>query len=500
MLSATVRKYYKKFIQRIHGHRTAGAPDATRFLRIQRPGGQSAGLRFAGYALGLIGILAVSDPALAQQKTGPGLPPDDSLTWQGITLYGVIDIGVQYDTHSAPFTPFRPAASGNIVRQNSYQSVVGLTPSNMGQSRVGLQGIEPLAGDWSGIFQVETFFNPQSGQLADSLRSLTANNGKALTDQNVGVDGSSAGQAFQTAFVGLKSARFGALTFGRQVTLLSEGTIKYDPNYLSTAFGLLGASNTYSGGGSSEDNRLDSTAKYLLGFDDHVHVAGLYKFNGSNGSERTAVQANLGGNVAGASVDAFYSKVNSSITASALSAAQVSALPANYASPNSLSATISDNTAYALMGLYQFDPVKFFGGYEYIKYTDPRNPLSAGFIDIGGYVLAFVNNTAYKDPKIVQVYWTGVRYAVIPRLELTAAYYGVHQSAYGSAAQADCSTNAHSVCSGNLEAFSFDADYRFNVHFDAYLGAMYSGVHDGFASGYIYTTNINPTLGVRYKF
>jgi hypothetical protein len=46
----------------------------------------------------------------------------------------------------------------------------------------------------------------------------------------------------------------------------------------------------------------------------------------------------------------------------------------------------------------------------------------------------------------------------------------------------------------------FDADYRFNLPFDAYLGAMYSGVHDGVASGYLNTTNINPTVGVRYRF
>jgi predicted porin len=463
--------------------------------RARRP---AATLRLAGCALTL-GIL-VSLPAPAQQKTGPGVPADDSLTWAGITLYGVIDLGVQYDTHSAPFTPYRPAASGNIVRQNSYQSVVGVTPSNMGQSRVGLQGIEPLAQGWSGVFQIESFFNPQSGQIADSLRSLTANNGKSLTQQNVGVDGSSAGQAFQTAYVGVTSDHFGALTFGRQVTLLSEGAIKYDPNYLATAFGLLGASNTYAGGGSSEDNRLDQTAKYLLNFGELAHIGGLYKFNGSNGSERTAVQANLGGSLAGASVDAYYSKVYSSITASALSAAQVAELSPDYSLPNTLAGTVSDNTAYALMGLYRLAPVKFFAGYEYIKYTDPKNPLSAGFIDIGGYVLAVVNNTAYKDPKIVQVYWTGLRYTLIPPLELTAAYYGVHQSAYGSAAEAGCNTSAHSVCSGNLQAFSIDADYRFNVHFDAYLGAMYSGVHDGLANGYINTTNINPTIGVRYKF
>src|SRR5271155_2622639 len=227
--------------------------------------------------------LSCSQPAQAQQKTGPGITGTDSLTWNGITLYGVIDIGVQYDTHSAPFTPYRPSASGNIVRQNSQDSVVGVTPSNMGQSRVGIAGDEPLNKEWSAIFQIETFFNPQSGELADSLKSVTANNGRSLATQSVGVDGSSAGQAFQTAWVGVKSARFGSLTVGRQTTLLLDGTIKYDPNYNATAFGLLGASNTYSGGGAQEDNRLDSTLKYTLSIDP-VHLAALYKFSAAHGS------------------------------------------------------------------------------------------------------------------------------------------------------------------------------------------------------------------------
>src|SRR6202451_1353882 len=135
----------------------------------------------------LFGALVAAVPARAQQKTGPGVTGDDSLTWQGITLYGVIDIGLQYDTHSAPFTPYRPSASGNIVRQNSYQSVTGITPSNMGQSRVGLQGTEPLNEEWAAVFQVESFFNPQSGQIADSLKSLVVNNGRSLTTQSIGV-------------------------------------------------------------------------------------------------------------------------------------------------------------------------------------------------------------------------------------------------------------------------------------------------------------------------
>ena len=158
------------------------------------------------------------------------------------------------------------------MRPNSHQSVTGLTPSNMGQSRVGLQGIEPLNDEWAAIFQVETFFNPQSGEIADSLKSLAVNNGEPLT-QSVGVDGSSAGQACRPRLSGFRSTRFGTLTFGRQLTLLAEGTIKYDPNYNASAFGLLGASNTYSGAGSSENNRLDSTAKYVAGLQRLLHVA-----------------------------------------------------------------------------------------------------------------------------------------------------------------------------------------------------------------------------------
>jgi predicted porin len=451
------------------------------------------------WALLVIGALTAA-PAYAQQKTGPGVPEDVSLTWHGITLYGVIDAGIQYDTHSAPFTPYRPAASGNIVRSNDYESPVGVTPSNMGQSRVGLQGTEHLVSDLSAVFQVESFFNPQSGQIADSLRSLSENNGKAVDQQNIGVDGSSAGQAFQTAFVGVQSTHFGALTFGRQVTLMSEGMIQYDPNFLATAFGVLGGSNTYAGAGSSETNRLDDTVQYLVKYD-AVHFGALYKFNESDGSASTAYQADFGGTFAGASLDAYYSKINDSITGSALTAPQVAALPAaGYSPSNSLAATVADVTSYAFMGSYHLDPVKFFAGYQHLKYNDPSTPLSAGYSDIGGYVLAVVTNNAYLEPKMVRVYWTGVRYTVLPGLDLTAAYYGVYQNAYGTKTLAGCTTTAHSQCSGNLQGISFDADYRFNVHFDAYVGAMYSAVHDGMASGYLYSADINPTIGVRFRF
>jgi predicted porin len=450
----------------------------------------------------LLTALGAAGAAHAQQKTGPGIPADEALTFHGITLYGVIDIGLQYDTHGAPFSDFRPAASANIVQKNSRQSVLGLTPSNMGQSRIGLQGIEALAGDWSAVFRVETFFNPQSGQIADSLKSLTVNNGRTPANSTTNLDGSSAGQPFQTAFVGLNSRRWGTLTLGRQLTLLTEGTIKYDPNYDASAFGLIGASGAYQGGGSTENKRLDSTVKYSGNFSDRVHVGALYKFNGSNAPGITAFQAVLGAQHAGVSVDVFYSKVNGAISAASLTQAQVAELPAlGQSVSNSLSAIISDNTAYAVMALYAIGEFKFFAGYEHINYANPSRPLPAGFINLGGYVLAFVNNDAYENNRVLRVYWTGARYRVIPALDLVLAYYGYHQDAYGVGTQAGCTGTAYSTCSGSFEAYSFDADYYFNPHFDVYAGAMYSGAHGGVASGYAFhTTNINPTIGLRYKF
>ena len=473
-------------------------------MRLQRGTRAQRAVSRAWLLTAFAGATLISLNAAAQQKSGPGITDDDALTFHGITLYGVIDLGLQYETHGAPLSDFRPAASGNIVQKNSRQSVFGVTPSNEGQSRVGLQGDEPLGlSDWSAVFRVETFFNPQSGQIANSLKSITTNNGKTTANSSVDYDGSSAGQAFQTAFAGVSSKTFGTVTVGRQLTILTEGTVKYDPNQDSNAFGLIGGSGTYQGGGSTEDKRLDSMLKYNAVFGDIVHVGALYKFNGSNGSSNTAYQAVIGAQYAGASVDAFYSKVNDAISASTLTAAQVATLPTlGYSPDNSVAATVSDNTAYALMGLYTWNAVKFYAGYELIKFTNPTHALSAGFVDIGGYILAVVNNKAYTEEKNVQMYWAGVRYSVLPNFDLVGAYYGSHQGAYGTtAATVGCTTSVNAACSGSLEAFSFQADYHFTKRFDGYAGAMYSGVHDGLANGYTFQrTNIDPTIGIRFKF
>jgi predicted porin len=461
-----------------------------------------AAMRRGSSVLVLMGVLTTSGVALGQQKTGPDLSHDDSLTWQGITLFGVIDIGLQYEDHGAPFSDSHPAGSNNIVQKYSRQSAFGATPSNMGQSRAGLQGAEPLLADLQAIFRIETFFNPQSGQVSDAQKSMVANNGRSAATQTVNLNSSVAGQTFQTAIAGLSSTTFGAVTFGRQLTLVADGVNRYDPNYGSQAFSLIGMSGPYAGAGDTEDKRLDSSLKYYATVADVIHIGALYKFNGATGAANTAYQLDLGAEYAGASVDAYYSKVNDAILNAPLSATQVTELPGlRYSVSNSLAATISDNTTFAVMGLYKIDALKIFAAYEHMQYANPTTPIGAGFTDIGGYTLAFVNNDAFPKNKILQVYWAGARYTVVSRLDLTVAYYSVNQNAYGTGSANGCSTKASGTCSGTLEAYSFDADYTFTKHFDAYAGAMYSAVHDGVANGYLFqTNNINPTIGVRYKF
>jgi predicted porin len=449
----------------------------------------------------------------------PGTTEDSSLTWKGITLYGIVDIGVQYDTHSAPFSDYFPPGTGSLVQKNDYDSPTGLSGNNLSQSRIGLSGNEPIVGDWAAVFRLETFFNPQSGDISDALKSVTVNNGKALNTQTVGADSSVAGQLFAgAAYAGLASPTVGSFTFGRNVTLIADGISKYDPMGAAQAFSVIGWSGTAAGGGDTEDRRLDQSIKYVAKYGP-VHVGALYQFGSQSGSTDTGYQFQLGAEFAGLSADAYYFKKYDAISVSALSAAQAQDVTNNcnadatttpapktvrcYSMNTALSGTISDNKTYGIMALYNLDPIvpiKLYAGYEKIFFDNPTDPLSVGTVIIGGYVLAVVNNTAYDNQKTLQVFWGGLKWSITPDLDFTAAYYGYKQNSYATGKDAGCTTNVSSGCSGNENAISGLFDYRLTKRFDAYFGVMWSGVQNGLANGYLYNDNIAPTLGVRFKF
>ncbi len=446
----------------------------------------------------------------------------DSLTWKGITFYGVVDIGLQYETHGVPSSDYFPAGTETIIQKNSQGSVTAVTPSNIQQSRLGLAGNEPLIGDWAGVFRLEIPFNPQSGNISDGLKSMVLNNGRAVTAQTTNVDTSLAGQLFgSAAYIGLASPTYGSFTWGRQVTNLADGIAKYDPNGAAQAFSLIGFSGTTAGGGDTEDRRLDQSLKYVAKYG-WLHLGGLYQFSGASGSVNTGYQLQLGADYAGFSFDAYYFKKYNAVAAGPLSPGQAEELagkcnpavppvppPANgaqcFSIGNSLSGTISDNKTWAAMALYDFGTVKLYGAYERIAFDNPNTPWEPGQLIIGGYVLAFTNNKAYTNERVLQVFWGGVKWGVTKDFDLIAAYYGYKQNSFATGADAGCGSRVSSGCSGTEDSFSIVGDYRLSKRFDVFLGTFYTGVHDGLAApappaGFFQTSTLATTAGIRFKF
>jgi predicted porin len=438
---------------------------------------------FAVYA----GPTPTKEAEVAPKTSGP-----TPITWNGITLYGTIDIGVAYLSHGAPLSPTYGAGLPFTLSSYSNHSITSLAPNGLSQSKIGISGVEPLGvGDLKGIFKLETGFNPTSGRLTDGQRSLIDNNGRPNNNKVTASDSSRAGQAFQGgAYAGISSNTFGTLTLGRQNSLMADDLVKYDPQLQSQAFSPIGYSGTSGGLGDTEDKALDSVLKYNFAHGP-ARIAVLYQFGSRGFVPEGSESVDIGADFAGLSVDALYGKVRGAVAAASLSAAQ------NAAAPGTLAATISDNTAYSFMASYTMKPIKIYAGYEHMKYGNPKDPLPAGTANIGGYVLSYVNNTAYTINKVLEYSWAGVRYSVTQKFDVTAAYYHFKQNSY---AANHCSDTSKGSCSGVFHDASLVADYRWTRRFDTYAGVNYSSASDGLASGFLYNVDWAPMIGARFTF
>jgi predicted porin len=89
---------------------------------------------------------------------------------------------------------------------------------------------------------------------------------------------------------------------------------------------------------------------------------------------------------------------------------------------------------------------------------------------------------------------------VTPQFSLTASYYGYKQDSFATGKDAGCASTLSSGCSGRENAIGVLGDYRFTRRFDIYLGSLWSEVQDGLASGFLNTSTITTTLGLRFAF
>jgi predicted porin len=421
------------------------------------------------------------------------------LSWNGITLYGTLDYGAGYQTNGAPFNNVYPNGVEELISKNSNGRRYVLVPNGLGQSYIGVKGNEPIASDWSLVFNLQNGFNPYTLERANGPKSLVQNNTTPLDAQTANGDSSRAGQLLNTiAYAGLSHPTYGTLTAGRQDSLILDGLDDYDPMSAAPAFSVIGTSNTVAGAGDTEDARYNTSVQYRVNIG-AFRFAALYQFggydqgNGSNG----AFSAQVGGDLGGFSFDAVGSKVKDAVS---LSNFGEYPLPSGVAQ-NDLKATLSDNTSGLILLRYTFDSLKLYGGFEYILFRNPTDAYPQGFTTIGGYYVlpGYVTSTAYDNNKILRVFWTGAKYAVRDNIDVAGAYYHYYQNDYNTSPCTDGGLSA-SCCHGTLNALSAMIEYRPTKRLDLYAGVLWSQVTGGLASGYLYHQNFGPTAGLRFQF
>jgi predicted porin len=438
-------------------------------------------------------------PAAGNFNKAPSIVADDgSLTWHGITLYGGIDMGLAYQTHGSPLSNSAGFGLGYLISKNSNKPYFGAAPNALSASNIGLKGTEELFPGLSAVFNLQTSFLPTSGRLSDGLGSIVQNNGLPLTSQTTFADSSKDGQALNTAaWGGLSSPVYGTLTYGRQNALTLDGVIAYDPMGASGAFSVIGFQGATAGGGDTENARLDNSFKYTVNLGPFRAAAATQLSSAGDGS-RNIVQGQLGLDYLGLSLDAIVGHTKDAISAAPLAVGFVpTATQLAQAGSGLVAGTVSDNTSLMLLARYGIGPVKFYAGYETIRFVNPTVPLPVGSTIIGGYTLGTVSNVGFPNAKDLQVFWTGAKYAVRSDVDLIGAYYHEQQNSFGVVS---CSNTSLATCSGQLDAFSLVVDYRFAKRFDAYAGAMYSKVANGLASGFLHSNTIDPTAGLRFQF
>jgi predicted porin len=429
------------------------------------------------------------NPSSTSSPNPSGPPP---LTWFGVTLYGVVDVGLAHLSHGAPVSNTYGPGLPYVVQNYSNRSMTSVAGNGLSQSKLGLSGVESLGAlDLKAVFKLETGFQPTTGRLTDGPKSLIDNNGHANADKVTAGDSARAGQPFQgAAFAGVSSAMFGALTFGRQNSLMADDLMKYDPQLQSQAFSPIGYSGAAGGLGDTENKTLDDSLKYTVGYGP-VHLAALYQFGSRGFVPESSESFDVGLDYAGLSVDLLWGRVYGAIAAASLTAAQ------NTAAPRTLAATVSDNTAYAILARYAIRSIKLYAGYEHMTFANPRDPLPNGTVTIGGYMLSNINNIAFTIHKVLQYAWIGARYSITPSLDVSGAYYQFRQNSYNANGCADTSSGS---CSGRYHDASLVLDYKISMRFDVYGGVNYSRAVDGLASGFLNDHNWTSMLGIRFMF
>ncbi len=467
---------------------------------------------------------------------------DCTLTWHGVTLYGAYDVGVGWVSHGLPENGYNYEGE-SLVNRNGYQSRFLIAPNNLQQTGLGVRGKEEIGHGWSVVFNASTGINPQSGLLASAPATDTVNNGLPRSSYSIAIDGARAGQPFNDEFYGgISSTQVGTLTFGRERSLGTDAMLQYDPAGGSYDFSYIGYNGTMAGAGDTDDSRWDDALKYRLTYGP-VHFGAMYKFaNGSGGCysalpgwtaatctpeqpHNNAYGFDVGGEHGKFSADAVFQHYNQAISVvNPLLGPQSPTQPyqsttdsinmntianGNLIDPNgTVYGIVTDNNGIMVAAKYAWDPFKFFAGYEYIWQNNPAQPLGVGASDQGGFIMSGVEDNNLDSEKLVQIWWTGVKYAYDSKTDITLSWYQQRQNDFRIPSTCSVADGFRSSCAGTLDEASLYMDHHFTKRFDGFVGVAYSYVTGGLDIAiphgpgvpFFYPTNVAPTIGCRFAF
>ena len=364
-------------------------------------------------------------------------------------------------SHGAPFNGNYPNGVNTLIKKNSNVNPTTRSRRTGSDSRiVGVKGKEPIASDWSLIFNFQNGFDPYTLQRANGPKSLVQNNTTPLDRQTANGDSSRAGQLFNTeAYAGFSHPTYGALTAGRQNSLILDGLSDYDAMSAAPAFSVIGVSSTVAGGGDTENARYNTSAKYdvSVGPLRFVGALSVWRLRSGQRLERRdlgrgrrpfrAPHVGSRGSEGQGRGFALELRPVSSSRRRAVERPQGDPLQ-----PDERHGwrrdTSSARRRSTPAGNIFCSPIR-------------ATPMPNGFTAIGNYPVpaGFVNATAYDEHKILRVFWTGVKYAVRDNLDIAAAYYHYYQNDYNTSPCTDGGLSASS-CRGALNAYSAMINYR----------------------------------------
>ncbi|CAB3643319.1 Outer membrane porin protein [Paraburkholderia graminis C4D1M] len=169
-----------------------------------------------------------------------------------VTLYGIIDIGVNYLNNA------QSARTATGLRGGKQWSVMDGGTGGLQGSRWGLKGAEDLGGGMKAIFLLESGFSANNGTL-----------------------GQGGAEFGRQAWVGISTTRYGKVTLGRQY---DEVVDFYAPLLAAPQWGGYMVEHPSDLDNASNTRRVNNSIKYTSPTIAGLTVAGLYSLGGVAGS------------------------------------------------------------------------------------------------------------------------------------------------------------------------------------------------------------------------